>query len=236
MNSALAALPASRVAEYSALLPLSQHITRVELTWDPHVGGAGMLRAGCDQHMFAAGRQLPQLKQLVLGAPASFWDWAGTSDQYAMRVKGVGPCLGEGSLSRLVSCCPGPEQLWIAGLMQPGAAVYNNMKPLLRLTALRELCVGGRAVNDDVACFVLARLSSLQRLGVFAAGNFTDEGLRALTRLQQLQHLEVVGCGISAEVSTNILACYNSRWYDSDDERSIKPRIQLKQQDPLPPV
>lgn len=60
-----------------------------------------------------------------------------------------------------------------------------------------------RAGSDGyVACDVLAQLSGLQRLGVFAAREVTDSGLLALTALRQLTRLAVGGCGISPEVST----------------------------------
>jgi hypothetical protein len=77
------------------------------------------------------------------------------------------------------------------------------MSPLLQLTALTKLLVGGDVVDDNVACHVLSRLSSLQSLGVFDAKKFTDRGLLALTALKQLTRLAIGGCGISCEVSTN---------------------------------
>jgi hypothetical protein len=198
----LVALPPSGVAGYFALLPLSQHTTRLELSWD-HVGAldwARILRRGCGQHLFAAERQLPQLKQLVLGVPPLTWERMGCVEGYAHRVSWVGNCLGDDSLPGLVSCCPGLEQLCIAGLVEPGV----DMSPLLQLTALTELYVGGGVVDDNMAGSVLARLSSLQSLGVFVAKKFTDCGLLKLTSLKQLTRLVIAGCKISRKVSRDL--------------------------------
>uniref|UniRef100_A0A383W3S3 Uncharacterized protein n=2 Tax=Tetradesmus obliquus TaxID=3088 RepID=A0A383W3S3_TETOB len=219
----LAPLPASGVAGYLAL-PLSPHITHLELSWG-HAGSdeedaaeAAILHSGCGQHLFAAGRQLPQLKQLLLGVPAETLD-SEDVDGYASQVSYLGGGLGEGSLPRWVTCCPGLELLWIAGLLEPG----EDMRPLLQLTALTELFVGGGAVTNDAACEVLSQLSSLRSLGVFAAEQFNDTGLLALTALRQLTQLAVAGCKISAEVET-----------DSGDYHGGF--LVLQQQEALPPV
>uniref|UniRef100_A0A383WH57 F-box domain-containing protein n=1 Tax=Tetradesmus obliquus TaxID=3088 RepID=A0A383WH57_TETOB len=232
----LAPLPACEVASYSALLPLSPHLTHLELSWGHDgaeaLGGQDLLHPGCSQHLFAAGRQLPQLKQLVLGVPGNIWDVAGYGDDgtigaedYALCVERVTPCLDEVSFHRLVSCCPRLEKLWVAGLVEPGV----DMRPLLQLTALRKLCVGGEVVTDDVACGVLCQLTRLRSLGVFQARGFSDRGLLALTGLQQLTRLAIGGCGISHGVSA-----------DRDRKRGVQldrgEHLVLVQQEPLQPV
>uniref|UniRef100_A0A383VJD4 Uncharacterized protein n=1 Tax=Tetradesmus obliquus TaxID=3088 RepID=A0A383VJD4_TETOB len=154
--SELAPPPAS--AEYSALLPLSLHITSIDMTWWDH---GNLLHDGCGQHFLAAGRQLPQLKRLMLGLEDNWdvWDENVRLGALANCTSGVGTCLGEGSLSKLVNCCPGLQQLGIPGLVEPGV----QMQPLLQLTALTWLSVGGEVVTDDVACDVLAQLSGLRQ-------------------------------------------------------------------------
>jgi hypothetical protein len=59
-------LPASEVARYSALLPPSQQLTHVELSW----ASGSMLAADCGPYVFEAGRQLSKLTQLILGQPS----------------------------------------------------------------------------------------------------------------------------------------------------------------------
>lgn len=87
------------------------------------------------------------------------------------------------------------------------------MRPLLQLTALSDLCIGGEVVNDDVVIDVLSQLSSLRTLHVINARAITDRGLLALTALRQLTWLAVGGCGISFEVSRD----FASQWHAPDD-------------------
>lgn len=217
--SELAPLPAS--AEYSALLPLSLHITSIDMTWWDH---DNLLHDGCGQRFLAAGRQLPQLKRLMLGLEDNWdvWDDNVRLGALANCTSGVGTCLGEGSLSKLVSCCPGLQQLGIPGLVEPGV----QMQPLLQLTALTWLSVGGEMVTDDVACDVLAQLSGLRQLGVFDASGFTDCGLLALTQLRQLAWLAVGGCGISAEVSARF--AHGGEIQEDDEGESLELRLQVR--------
>lgn len=107
---------------------------------------AAILPAGCGQHLFAAGHRLPQLKQLVLGVHAEISDWwdGFGGGWIAKLVSSMDHCLDEGSMSRVVSCCPALQQLWLAGLVEPGV----DLRPLLQLTALSDLCIGGPVVTD----------------------------------------------------------------------------------------
>jgi hypothetical protein len=194
------ALPA-HVAGCSALLPLSLHLTNVELSWDvdEDFKEGSILRRNAGRHVFAAGRVLPQLKQLVLGVPAAVLEWVDDADVYGSYVSCVGTCLAEPDVARIVGCCPGLERLWMAGLVQRGV----DMSLLLQLTALTDLCIGGEVVNNDVASSVLAQLTGLRSLGVYESRSFDDIGLLALTALQQLTRLAVGNCGISFEVSNS---------------------------------
>jgi hypothetical protein len=101
-----------------------------------------LLAPGCGRYLFAAGRQLPQLNKLVLGVPYNGHPSSHDNydiDIYAQMVHSVPPSLGVGDVGRLVACCSALRSLWIAGLVQPGV----DMSPLLHVTQLTQLCVGG---------------------------------------------------------------------------------------------
>jgi hypothetical protein len=186
-------LPASEVARYSALLPPSQELTHLELSW---ISGS-MLAPDCGPYVFEAGRHLTKLTQLVIGLPSDIFDWAGSDIAVAEMVPHVGGCFGPGDVARLVECCPALETLWVPGLVQPGV----DMSPLTALTALTELLVGGEAVDDGVASSVLAKMTGLERLRIYHAPQLADEGLLALSSLRCLQQLAAWKCGFSRMVS-----------------------------------
>jgi hypothetical protein len=203
-------LPADDLAMYATLLPPSPQLTFLEISWG-FEATEPLLAYGCGPYLFPAGWQLPQLKQLVLGVHV---------DGYANYVDGMTECecFGAGyyidadaedddfnhgvysnDLDKTVRCCPGLERLSIPGLVLQGV----SMMLLLQLTTLSDLCIGGRVVDDDVAHIVLAQLTKLQRLEVYCAPDFSDEGLLALTALRQLTQLLVGRCGTSMHVSTD---------------------------------
>jgi hypothetical protein len=152
---------------------------------------------GAAQHMFAAGRQLPQLKQLVLGVLEEVWEWSEDGlAEFGGCVGDMPAVLADGDVGRPVSCCPALERLAFAGVVPVNA----DMSPLRQLTALTELVVGGEVVDDDVASSVLAQLTRLQRLDVHCA-LMEDQGLLALTALTRLTRLAASYCSFSKEVS-----------------------------------
>jgi hypothetical protein len=169
-------LCAADVVLYDQLLPSASQPTTLELSW---VSGE-MLPRGCGQHLFAAGVQLPRLKQLVLGLPSDVWEWCDGDVAVAGYVDGMTQCLGCGDIGRLVQCCPALEMLWIPGMVQPGV----DMSPLLRLTALTELFVGGEVVTDGVASRVLAQMTRLKELMLFCVPELTEQGKAALAALE----------------------------------------------------
>jgi hypothetical protein len=179
--------------KYAALLPLSAHLTHLEVTWSYGF----MLDVDCGQHLFAAGRQLPQLKQLLLGAPGAIDDGLHDLEQVADAVGHKYACLCSGDVDGLVECCPGLEQLWIPCILDQGA----ELESLLRLTALTNLCVGGIEIDDSVAATVLSQMTVLQRLDVYAAEELTDSGLLTLRALTQLTYLMAWDCGVSRAVT-----------------------------------
>jgi hypothetical protein len=187
-------LPASEVARYSALLPPSQELTQLELTWDE---GGSMLAPDCGQYVFEAGRQLPKLTELTLGLPSDSWDRVGDDLAIAELVEDMGCCVGPGDVARLVECCPALKSLEVPGLVQPGV----DMGPLTALTALTDLFVGGEVVDDGVASSVLAKMTGLEGLRIYHAPQLTDEGLLALSSLKQLEQLAAWNCRFTRMVS-----------------------------------
>jgi hypothetical protein len=188
----LEGLPASDVAKYSALLPAWTHLTSLQLCWE-----AGcLLPSDCWEHIFAANRQLRQLKQLWIGCPGSWWHEY-DADDIAARVEGTAAALSGSDLDLLVECCPALELLSIPGMMQP----LSDVSPLTGLTALTALFVGGVDIDDDVARIALAPLTQLQRLRIYYAPELYDLGLLALSALRKLTELGVWSCGVSEAVS-----------------------------------
>jgi hypothetical protein len=161
-----------------------------------------MLPVGCGQYLFAAGVRLPLLKQLMLGAPMEPIKqellYQATTGRYWFFSEshwGFGSldaCFGPGDVAPLVCCCPALELLSIPGLVQLGV----DMGPLLGLWQLRELYVGGEAVDDGVAGSVLAHMVRLRQLEVAGAPHLTDAGVLALAGNKGLRELLLVECGL----------------------------------------
>jgi hypothetical protein len=186
--------PPADVARYASLLPPSQHLTRLEVSWR---SGAGILAPGCGEYMFAADRQLPSLKQLILGVPYSVWEGLEGPFHYADQVDGVSAVLGIGDVARLAACCPALQQLIIAGVVQPNV----DMRPLSQLTALTHLCIGGDAVDYGVTSSALGQLTGLKTLEIYASPGLDDLGVLQLTALTGLTRLVAVYCGTSEGLS-----------------------------------
>jgi hypothetical protein len=187
-------LPAAAdVAKYASFLPASPHLKRVEITWTE----SPLLVPGCGQHLFP-GRQLPHLTELVLGVPCNArHDIDYSDDDLAAMVREMPQPLGVGDVSRLVACCPALRMLWIAGLVQP----WVDMSPLLQLTQLYDLCIGGEVVDNNVATKVLAQMPQLEHLQVFCAPQLTDTGVLALVALTNVVKLVACETGCSGEMS-----------------------------------
>jgi hypothetical protein len=185
-------LPARYTAKYAALLSASAHLTQLQLCWDYR---SWLLPYGCWQHVFAAGMELPQLKELWVGIPKSVLEFHCSSDtsRLAERMAATAPCFGPGDVGRLVQCCPALEYLSIPGMTPDGV----DISPLTALTALTGLCVAGEAVRDDAISAALAPLTRLQQLQIYQAPHMTDQGLHALAAFRQLTYLGACECGIS---------------------------------------
>lgn len=97
--------------------------------------------------------------------------------------------FGPGSLEGLAACCPNVAQLWLTSAVDVDA----DLSPLLSLSGLTELQLGGAVVDDVLAEGVLCGLSQLQRLDLVQCPRFTDAGLVHLTALTALTSLQVSG-------------------------------------------
>jgi hypothetical protein len=191
--------PASELARYSALLPVSRHLQELEISWE--TGSAPRLAAGCAEHMFPLRHKKRQLHYLVLGLRfeehVAAID-ASEHDEIAEGIRGMPACFGLGDVSRLVACCPALQTLWIPGLVAQGV----DLSGLLSMEQLYCVFVGGEVRDDDVASNILAHMTQLGRLKVYAAPQLTDQGLLAFTALRGLTMLESWRCGFSSSVST----------------------------------
>jgi hypothetical protein len=140
-------IPAQR---FSALTASSQ-LTRLAVVekYDAPIAQAAA------QHMFPAGGQALQLRELII------------NKQYSSMPDGLPPgflpdgcCLDSAGLAAIVSACPGLQHLDIADAVQPSA----DVSALLQLPqSCTHLGVGGEAFGD-VAVPLIAQLTQLKVL------------------------------------------------------------------------
>jgi hypothetical protein len=172
-------------AAFAALTASSQlRVLHVELSHDTEVAlpGPDVLR-----HMFPAGRRLGQLHTLVLG-----------SVQYCTSQWRV-PLA---ALARIAASCPAVQTLSLVDVFEEGR--QRRLLPLLDLTMLSSLRVGGAAWNDSAAGVVaqLTQLTSLEWVltqGWYsnALGDpikdyqLTRTGLAQLVSLERLQYCSI---------------------------------------------
>ena len=155
---------ASSAAAYSALTASSK-LRHLNI-------GFCTLPAGAWQHMFPAGRQLPQLQVLDIRVLTSVHSRAFSAP--------------EGS--RLVSCCPGLQSLTMAGLQRSD----ELLAPLQGLSGLRELNLGAPACCSD-ALEGVRQLSRLRRLSMCDRSEeeeLLQQLLQQLPQLKQLTYLQ----------------------------------------------
>lgn len=119
-------------------LTASSHLTRLEV-----VGKCNApIPQAAVQHMFPAGRQAPQLQQLVI------------------KPSRDGCCLDSAGLAAIICTCPGLQHLDIADAVQPSA----DVSALLQLPqSCTYLSVGGEAFGD-AAVPMIAQLTQLKVL------------------------------------------------------------------------
>lgn len=149
--------------------------------------GKQPLARGAMQHMFAAGRQYPHLKNVLVTMPL---------DQYEL-VQPAHWCLDSADLASMFSCCPAIEDLNIVGVVQPD----TDLSVLRQLPESCWMLLVGGAGFTDAAASVLAQLTQLQDLGWCNSPGLTDVGLEQLTALTDLSRLWGKMClGLSEEL------------------------------------
>jgi hypothetical protein len=141
------------------------------------------------QHMFPAGKVLPQLQHLELCCGDRRYNW-----------QDVPALMTPAELCSIIRACPAICSLDIENAMSPFAedsAVASRQQledALLQLPAsCCTLSVGGEPFDDAVAA-VIAQLSQLTSLYWRFADGLTDAGLERLTALQGLQLLSLQEC------------------------------------------
>jgi hypothetical protein len=134
-------------ASYVALTASSQ-LTVLLLSCGMHHDAA--------RHMFAAGRQLPHLQRLEIGdreldhySPLTGFD----NDAFLATSLALRP----GVAAQLVACCPNLRSLSLLWALELTDA--SHLQPLLLLTGLTSLMVGGDGWDDTAAGTVLAGMT-----------------------------------------------------------------------------
>jgi hypothetical protein len=111
------------------------------------------------QHIFPAGRQLPQLQQLVL---------SGAEEEGLQEA-----CITTADLHSIVSACHALRSLDISGVLAAGV----DVSALLQLpSTCASLTLGGSDVGDRAAG-VVAQLTQLTALEWTESPKLTDAGL-----------------------------------------------------------
>lgn len=189
------------LSHFSALTA-SKHLTRLVLEANNY-HPQPLLPLGALQHVFPAGRQLPQLKKLRLSGPRPC-DSSGQHECATAAAGGKGAdggvdwsphSIGGQDLAHIFSCCPRLESLTLSNeIVQPGA----DLSALSRLpVSCRELRIGGEAFSHAAAP-IIAQLTHLTSLEWSASPGLTECGLSILTPgLCNLQVLDVHGCSLS---------------------------------------
>jgi hypothetical protein len=121
-----------------------------------------VLPEGAWQHVFPAGRRLPQLREL-----------------HALHA----PDMSASDAARLAACCPSLESL--EAELQPGA----DLQPLVQMSALTQLVISG--VTDTTATGFQHATPRLRALTINPPHAFTHEALWHLVPLRQLTALFV---------------------------------------------
>jgi hypothetical protein len=141
--------------EFSGVAPAANYAA---LTASPHLKGFELtncrMAAAAAQHMFPAGRVRPQLQRMRIAGTAQD-RWANhQADGY------LGLVLGPGDAAQLVSCCPQLQELGPVMVRQYTAP--QHLQPLVQLSALTRLQIGGAACDDALAEHMLAHLTGEQ--------------------------------------------------------------------------
>jgi hypothetical protein len=167
-DSSLEPLHGNAMHQYAALTA-SSHLTCLDLFHDEHV-----IADGVAQYMFAAGKQLPQLK--LLQFDVEDWDCS----DYAQPI-------GAGDLARIAAACPALESFRAL----PCISLTEDISDLTLLTSVTELKVGGFDLCAAELSGALVKMTQLVDLQVSGVDYFDAAELAALTQLTGLWHLFV---------------------------------------------
>jgi hypothetical protein len=153
-----------------------------------HGIGSILPDASYGSHLFA-GRQLPSLQQLIFaGDPDAGNDYEREGEFY--------PFLDDVGVARLAACCPALQRLLVPECLAHGV----RLTPLLQLTALTELVLAGRQIDDELIAQQLVMFTRLKSLRVPCGWGLTDAGVKQLTALTGLSQLSLSECNVSAEM------------------------------------
>jgi hypothetical protein len=142
-------------AEDFASLTASSHLTKLVLVNCD-------VPAGAARHMFGAGWLLPHLQQLNISyegffptAPADRWKWL----MGGWMLHNSSLLFEADYAQHIVDSCPALQSL---GTLRVAAGLpHAQLLPLVRLSALTGLSVGGAGCTDAVAELVLAKLTGV---------------------------------------------------------------------------
>jgi hypothetical protein len=126
------------------------------LTASPYLKGFELtscrMAAAAAQHMFPPGRLCPQLQRMRI-AEYDRWPVEGrASDRWADDQAGgyLGLVIGPPDAAELVSCCPQLQELGPV-MVGPGTT-FEDLQPLVQLSALTRLQIGGAACDNVSMC------------------------------------------------------------------------------------
>jgi hypothetical protein len=179
-----------------AALTVSSQLQSLVLT-----SSACGLPDGVWQHVFAAGRVLPQLRQLCLvhcvpeNSPASYCS-------YRRQL------MGPSDMQHMAQTCPSLQDLTLLGVVAATAAAAGALsdcgsafEPLTQLrSTLTSLHVDGVSSSSS-GIVAVAQLTNLEKLVLGEPSCVGDAGLEQLTALCRLQYLAVPPEGLSAAVA-----------------------------------
>jgi hypothetical protein len=129
------------------------------LTASPYLKGFELIdcqvAAAAAQHMCTPGRLRPQLQRMRIAAQAL---WATQHRWSVYEASGyLGLVLGPQDAAQLASCCPQLQELGPVMVRRGTAA--EDLQPLVQLSVLTRLQIGGAACDDTIAEQVLAHLT-----------------------------------------------------------------------------
>jgi hypothetical protein len=161
------------VAAFSALTASSK-LRHLDLDWL-------ILPAGVWQHVFPAGKLLPQLSSLSV---AGVRQPSGKDSRSVLEAEAP-------TGAQLISCCPGLEYLDMQGLRK--SAGRGVLAPLQGLSSLRTLLINPAHGSGGEELLEVCKLTGLRELKVECCRGFSEGMLQQLTQLQLLTSLSCRG-------------------------------------------